>query len=417
MRMPRASTELARRSVLTGTLAAIAAGTLASCGSLSSSTPPVKTLYAWISNANDREQWQAFIDAARTVDPGFELHLEGPSFSDYWIKVKTRMSSSGAPALLTTQAARTQEISPLLAPLEPLAEQAGVNLSQYNSAMLEGMTVDGSLRAIPYDAEPMVLYVNRELFANANRELPPLHYTRDRFLDDTLALTRGDIRGYAMNGNLVGLGFCIGFAEGARPTEGGLLRLSDPVMVDALQFSLDLVHQHQVAARPAAVDSEPASQQDFMNGKAAMLVDGPWMYQMYADALGDDLMLATIPSDAEEPRGLIQGSGFAVSADAEDPAAAFENLTAITTPEVIGEVAATRGTFPSVQAQEQRWNEGKPEDTVEAIVTLTRAGSPLITTPSWNQVGDLFAQYVTAGFSGDLTAQEIAESIESVVNA
>ncbi|MCU1573542.1 MAG: extracellular solute-binding protein, partial [Micrococcaceae bacterium] len=92
-------------------------------------------MYTWISNENDRAQWQAFIDAAKQKDPGFNLTLDGPSFPDYWTKVKTRMSASGAPCIVTTQAARTQELKDLLTPLDDLATKYKVDTSQNNKAM------------------------------------------------------------------------------------------------------------------------------------------------------------------------------------------------------------------------------------------------------------------------------------------
>lgn len=39
------------------------------------SSPQTNAMYAWISNENDRAQWQAFIDAAKEEDPSFDLTL------------------------------------------------------------------------------------------------------------------------------------------------------------------------------------------------------------------------------------------------------------------------------------------------------------------------------------------------------
>ena len=63
-------------------------------------------MYTWVSTENDRAQWQAFVDAAKEKDPNFTLTFDGPSFNDYWTKVKTRMVASDAPCILTTQPAR-----------------------------------------------------------------------------------------------------------------------------------------------------------------------------------------------------------------------------------------------------------------------------------------------------------------------
>lgn len=407
---------LSRRALMAGLGVVAPLSVLAACGGTSSSgSDPNTTLYTWISNENDRAQWQAFIDAAQEADPEFDLTLEGPSFNDYWTKVKTRMSSGDAPALLTTQAARAQELAALLAPLDELAAAAGVDLAPYNEAMIAGMTVDGTVRAIPYDAEPLVLYYNKSLFSDAGIEAPGTSYTMDQFLDNAKALTSDDSYGLAISASLVHLGMAIGFANGGAPVTDGALSLTDPAIVDGLQFSFDLVTEHGVAKAPAAVDSEPAAQQELMNGQVAMFLDGPWMYQAYADALGEDLGVAVVPSETGEARGLIQGSGFGVSSNAEDPEAAFASIMAITTPEVIGSVAKNRGTFPSIVSQEERWAEGKAEDNVAAVTALAQNGAPLITTPTWNEVGTQFSQFATEGFAGTRTAQEILAEIQSAV--
>lgn len=407
---------LSRRSLLAGVGAAVPLAALAGCGGTSSSgSDPSATLYTWISNENDRAQWQAFVDAAKEADPEFDLTLEGPSFEDYWTKVKTRMSSNDAPSLLTTQAARAQELDALLAPLDDLAESAGIDLGQYNEAMIDGMTVDGTVRAIPYDAEPMVLFYNKALFTEAGLELPGLSYTMDQFLDNASALTSGDAYGLAISAGLVHLGMSIGFANGGSPVTDGSLSLTDPKIVEGLQFSFDLVTEHKVAEAPAAVDSEPAAQQALMNGDVAMYVDGPWMYQAYADALGEDLGVAIIPSESGEARGLIQGSGFGIASNAKDPEAAFASVMAITTPEVIGSVANARGTFPSITSEEEQWAEGKAEDNVAAVTALAENGAPLITTPTWNEVGSQFSQFATDGFRGNRSAEEILGEIQAAV--
>src|SRR5215218_4728343 len=153
------------------------------------------SMYTWISNASDRDQWEAFITAAQKEDPKFSLDLEGPSFPDYWTTVRTRMAASDAPCIMTTQAARTQELGDILMPLDDLVKEQGLDLSGYNEAMIDAMTVDGSVRAIPYDAEPVVLYYNKDLFAAAGLDEPGAGYTRDQFLSDAKALTTDGVYG------------------------------------------------------------------------------------------------------------------------------------------------------------------------------------------------------------------------------
>ena len=185
---------------------ALLAGARGSGGTASggSGGDQVHQMYTWVSTENDRAQWQSFVDAAKEADPNFTLTFDGPSFNDYWTKVKTRMVAADAPCILTTQAARAQELSGLLEPLDSYMEKAGIKASDYNAAMMQGMTVDGHVLALPYDAEPDVLYYNRELFEKAGLAAPTTSYTTAQFLSDAKALTGDGQYGVAVKPLLLG---------------------------------------------------------------------------------------------------------------------------------------------------------------------------------------------------------------------
>ena len=232
------------------------------------------SMYTWISNESDREQWGAFVTAAQQEDPDFSLEMEGPAFPDYWTTVRTRMNAADAPCILTSQAARTQELAEILVPLDDLAEEAGLDLSIYNEAMITAMTVDGSLRAIPYDAEPVVLYYNKDMFAAAGLAEPGTGYTTDQFVSDAKALTKDGVFGTAMPPAFTGgPGVPVAFANGNAPVQDGELALTDPGFVEDIQWSFDLVAEHGVAEAPQSGDPTDVHLQDFMAGKAAMLIE------------------------------------------------------------------------------------------------------------------------------------------------
>jgi multiple sugar transport system substrate-binding protein len=390
---------------------------LAGCGSAdASSTDSASAMYTWISNENDREQWEAFITAAQQENPDFALTLEGPSFTDYWTKVKTRMSAGDAPCIITTQAARAQELSSILMPLDDLAAEHGVDLSAYNESMIQGLTVDGTIRAIPYDAEPMVLYYNKDLFAAAGLEEPGLDYTTDQFIADAKALTGDGVHGFATPPQLsAGPGLAFAFSQGAAPVQDGEYTLTDPAFVEAMQWTFDLVAEHGVASAPQSADPSDVHLQEFMAGNAAMIVDGPWQYEGLTTGSAGEVGIAVIPSPTGEPTAMIQGSGFGISESCEDPAAAFEKIAAITTPEVVGQVGAERGTVPSIPSAVGDWAADKPEQDVVVIEELLASGRPLETTPDWNQVETVFTQYSGDGFRGTRSAEDILTTIESSI--
>ncbi|MDC4232495.1 sugar ABC transporter substrate-binding protein [Actinomyces sp. B33] len=408
---------MARRGTLVALLA-VPALVLSACGGsagqsgAAGSSDRATQMYAWVSHESDREQWQAFVDAATKANPDFRLTFDGPSFNDYFTKVKTRMLGDDAPCILTTQAARAQELDGILSPLDDLMKAEGVDASMYNAAMMEGMTVNGSVVALPYDAEPDVLYYNRALFAEAGLAEPGLDYTTEQFLSDAKALTGDGRWGLAvkpaMMDNAPG---ALAHAFGGAVSDGGAVTLAEPDYVDGVQFAFDLVAVEGVAQAPNAADGDGPSQGAFTSGTAAMLFDGPWMYGTFEAQLGDDLGVAVVPSPTGTPLGVVQGSGFGIAKNCPDKEAAFKVLKQLVAPEVIGAVASVRGTVPSVASQMDQWAEGKPEDSVAAIEALLDNGTPLVTTPAWNQMTTSFIQYSPEGFRGTRTAQDILTSI------
>ena len=402
---------IAAASTLALGLAACGGGSGGSGGSGNAGDRP-NQMYTWVSNQSDREQWETFIAGVHEQgDKDFKITLDGPSFQEYWTLVKTRMAASDAPCIITTQAARAQELGSLLAPLDDLAKEAGLDLGQYNEAMMQGLTVDGTVRAIPYDAEPMLLFYNKALFQAAGLEMPGADYSRDQFIADAKALTKDGKYGFAVSADIGYPPLALSFANGLLPTKDGELTLTDSELVKDIQWTMDLVSKEQIAAAPAPGDTDEIGRQAFMAGNVAMFIDGPWFYSTYQEGSDFEVGIAAPPSTSGQAGGMIQGSGFGIADSCPDKAAAFANIVKMTTPEVVAYVGQHRGTVPSIASALEGWSEGKPDADVEVVKALLASGKPLVTTTNWNQVVTQFAQYSSDGYRGNKTAEEIMTQI------
>lgn len=370
-------------------------------------------MYTWVSNESDREQWETFIEGVReTNDADFELELEGPAFQEYWTLVRTRMSANDAPCIITTQAARAQELSQLLAPLDELAEDAGVDLSEYNEAMMQGLTVDGTVRAVPYDAEPMLLYYNKEAFEEAGLDAPGATYSRTQFLSDAKALSGDGKYGTYVAPMATYPYLPIAFADGNTPTKDDELTLTDPGLVEDFQWVADLVDKEEVAAATSGSDTDETGRAEFFAGNVAMIIDGPWFYSTILEGAEFDVGISVPPSTSGEPTGMIQGSGFGIAESCPDKEAAFANIAKMTTPEVVGYVGQHRGTVPSLEASMDAWAEDKPAEDVEVVEALLENALPFETTTNWNQFETQFSQYSPEGVRGVQSMEDILSSIE-----
>ena len=405
-----------RRAAAALLCATLALGLGACSGGSKDKSAQASKMYTWVSNESDRAQWDTFVKGVQETDSNFKLDIEGPSFQDYWTKIKTRMSSADAPCIVTTQAARAQELGELLTPLDDLAKEAGLDLTRYNQAMMQGMTVDGKVRAIPYDAEPMVLFYNKTMFAQAGLKEPGTDYTYEQFLSDAKALTKDGVQGFAVAPDLSYPYLPFAFANGNVPVKDGKLNITDPGFGADIQQTFDLVGKENVAAAPNPADTTDVPMQGFQAKKVAMVIEGPWFYSTIREGMENEVGVAVVPSKSGKPVGMIQGSGFGISAKCPDKKAAFQNIVKMTTPEVVAYVGKHRGTVPSIDSALSGWAEGKPAQDAEVMKTLLANGQPLVTTSTWNQVVTQFTQYSPEGARGTRTAEDILGTIEKSVN-
>ncbi len=405
-----------RRAAAALLCATLALGLGACSGGSKDKSAQASKMYTWVSNESDRAQWDTFVKGVQETDSNFKLDIEGPSFQDYWTKIKTRMSSADAPCIVTTQAARAQELGELLTPLDDLAKEAGLDLTRYNQAMMQGMTVDGKVRAIPYDAEPMVLFYNKTMFAQAGLKEPGVDYTYEQFLSDAKALTKDGVQGFAVAPDISYPYLPFAFANGNVPVKDGKLNITAPGFVADIQQTFDLVGKENVAAAPNPADTTDVPMQGFQAKKVAMVIEGPWFYSTIREGMENEVGVAVVPSKSGKPVGMIQGSGFGISAKCPDKKAAFQNIMKMTTPEVVAYVGKHRGTVPSIDSALSGWAEGKPAQDAEVMKTLLADGQPLVTTSTWNQVVTQFTQYSPEGARGTRTAEDILGTIEKSVN-
>ena len=405
-----------RRAAAALLCATLALGLGACSGGSKDKSAQASKMYTWVSNESDRAQWDTFVKGVQETDSNFKLDIEGPSFQDYWTKIKTRMSSADAPCIVTTQAARAQELGELLTPLDDLAKEAGLDLTKYNQAMMQGMTVDGKVRAIPYDAEPMVLFYNKTMFAQAGLKEPGVDYTYEQFLSDAKALTKDGVQGFAVAPDISYPYLPFAFANGNVPVKDGKLSITAPGFVADIQQTFDLVGKENVAAAPNPADTTDVPMQGFQAKKVAMVIEGPWFYSTIREGMENEVGVAVVPSKSGTPVGMIQGSGFGISAKCPDKKAAFQNIVKMTTPEVVAYVGKHRGTVPSIDSALSGWAEGKPAQDAEVMKTLLADGQPLVTTSTWNQVVTQFTQYSPEGARGTRTAEDILGTIEKSVN-
>ncbi|MEJ5887278.1 sugar ABC transporter substrate-binding protein [Pseudokineococcus marinus] len=372
----------------------------------------------WIGGEADQAQWSAYVDAGEAADPEVSVSFSGPPIGDFYTKLPTVLRGSNAPCIVTLQNGQVGPYVSGLEPLEQYAEEAGVDFGDYNSAMIEQLSVDGQVYAIPYDAAPAVVYYNKEMFEAAGVPEPSIDWTTEDFLAAARATTRDGVWGFALGQGITPVTSLMSANGENYVSEDGVADLDDPNLVSRFQWYVDLATEEGVAKPLEASGGSFPDIDAFSTGQAAMSMNGLWDLPNEQEKLGEDVVgVATVPSDDGGSMGYVGGTGFAMTKSCGDKEAAFAAIKAITSAEAMQSVARSRATVVARPDSFDAWAETiGSQQTADVVRQLTENSFTTPTPSELSQLNTLITQYETNAFSGESSAQEVLQQVASALN-
>ncbi|WP_240675028.1 sugar ABC transporter substrate-binding protein [Cellulomonas endophytica] len=227
-------------------------------------------------STNDTEVYDAvFADCENTT--GVTIQTEEIPSDGYLAKILQQVSSKTMPDILMLDNGDLPQIaqSGALAALSDF----GVSADGFAEGVVAASSYEGELYGIQPVANTIALFVNPELLAAAGVEVPT---TWDELKTASAALTQGETYGMAFSaaateeGTFQFLPFF--WSNGADEAD-----VASPEAAEALQLWVDLVDAG--AASESVLTWTQADVNDqFIAGKAAMMVNGPWQFPSLDEA-------------------------------------------------------------------------------------------------------------------------------------
>jgi multiple sugar transport system substrate-binding protein len=252
-------------------LAAVAPFVLTACGgggARASGDATSLTLMDYYNNEPDNLAIKTEIDRC-AADMGVTINREAVPGKDLIQKVLQKSSSKTLPDILMLDNPDLQEIASTggLAPLSDF----DVDTSGFAQGMLDAGTFEGEVYGLAPTANTLGLFYNKKILADAGLKPPT---TWEELKTTAATLTTGDQYGLAFS--------AIATYEGAWQflpfmwTNGGSeTELDSPENKEALQLWKDLIGSGAVSK--GAINWGQGDVKDqFMAGKAAMMINGPW---------------------------------------------------------------------------------------------------------------------------------------------
>jgi multiple sugar transport system substrate-binding protein len=296
--------------------------------------------------------------------------------------------------------------------LRPLTD-LDIDTSAYYPSVLEVGTYEDELYGLAPNVNSLVLFYNKTLLEQADVEVPT---TWDELADAAAALTQGETYGFAYSA-ASGTEGTWTFIPFLWSNGGSQLELNAPEAVEALDFYTGLARDGYVSK--SVVNWAQADVKDqFADGRAAMMINGPWQIPSLNETEGLEWGSATIPvpEAGDEPIAPLGGEVWTVPVTTPDrEARAAHVVECLNAPETQLETALTNNTVPSNEEVSQDLIAEQPE--MESIVQTVATANSLTGDSGlkWNDVNAALSAAIQAAITGQADPQTALDNAQAEV--
>lgn len=388
-----------------------------SSGSNSNSTQPVTlTWFMWTGSNQEVQAWEYDAGLVTKQYPWIHIKFETTTFPEYWTKLESEAASGNLPDIVSLQSQHTPGFASSFLPLNPLIQKSNFDISSFNTGIVKGLTYQGSVRALPYDFGPYMIFYNKDLFQKYHVPLPTAGWTYAQFLQDAQMMTHGNDYGFVAS-PFPDSWIPFALSSGANYlTSSGQLDLTNPQLAEAFQNYAKLVYQYHVS--PTITATEALSTQSLWQaGNIGMYIDGPWdLINDKADAKFQ-FGIAPMPAGSQGSITMEAGSGFGISTTSQHQADDWKAISVLTGANAEQYLASAGRAFSARTAQQTYWYQNAVPGAQTAMNQTLATSVPYITTANWNEVDTLITQYGLQVLDGQMSAATALKNTQTQANS
>jgi arabinogalactan oligomer/maltooligosaccharide transport system substrate-binding protein len=307
----------------------------------------------------------------------------------------------------------------LAAPNLLAAQPSGFRVSRnlYDRVGLTAVTYRGRLYGLPLARESYFLFYNRSMVRT-----PPTTWTG--LINTAKRLTTGDRYGFLWD--TANFYYAYNWIRGFggyvfRVTRNGYnarqLGINTPGGIRGLRFIQDLVQTHKLT--PASTNTDIAEGQ-FKQGKAAMIIDGPWAVQGFRTA-GVNFGVAPLPRlpNGKRSAPFVGVQALFVNRYSKNTRAAWDLVRYLSTRLPMPLYNAS-GRVPVLKSAANN-RRVRSNAVTKAVIQASNAGEPMPNIPAmgvvWEPMGDALSQLVQGKITPAAAARAAQERIARAIAA
>jgi len=237
-------------------------------------------------------------------NPDIKVEFFTAPWTEVFTKFSTTFGTNAAPDLLAMHVSDISQFASrgMLMEVEEIAKVNNIIAEDFPINVWQGQFYANKQYGIPLDYHPMAVYKNADMYQAAGLDPNISWNTMDSFIDSMQKTTKGDQFGLAIGVN---------HSHTMRYWYGWLFQQNGGVFlneeqnqaafnsdqgVKALQFMHDLSYKYNVVP-PHESDID----KDFLSGKVAALMEGPWWVPGVKEQKNLKIVLAPFPQVFDQP--------------------------------------------------------------------------------------------------------------------
>jgi multiple sugar transport system substrate-binding protein len=278
-------------------------------------------------------------------------------------------------------------------------------LSKYPKGLIASATYKGKVYGLPITANCLALFYDKKALADAGLKPPT---TWDELKEDALKLKSGSRYGLSFSA-INNQQAVFQWLPTLWQAGGDLTKLTSPDSVRALDFWAGLVKDGSVSKEALNWD-QTAAEVEFAQGRAAMMINGPWQIPTLAkDAPNLDYGVALLPKDKESASAL-GGENYLIT-DGPNEQASWDLVKWLQQPANLEYLAKQNGSLPTR-------SDTQPFSDSDAIKTFTKqlqVARPRAYGSNYAEIADAVVIAIQSTISGSATAKDALDKAAATV--
>jgi len=374
---------------------------------------------------SERQIYQDIIDSFMEENKGVKVEYYYTP-SDYYTKLTTMISGGTTPDVFWVVEGQLSNYIDICENLDPWLKKNPEITNGYLDALLEYGKRDGSVYAIPKDWEPIVMYINEDLFKASGVELPTSDWTMEEFMEIAKKMTKvenGETTQYGVaidNYRAYWMGF-MGAYE-AEWFKDGKSNFADPNAMKGLQVMYDSMVKYGYAPTPSGVSSSGmSSDQMFQTGKVAMYVSGEWSVPTFKQECDFKWSAVELPMGTTRQNCVISGM-LCMNKDSKNKEASIALIKYMLSEKGLSETTRRGLSMPPYESLINNAELLKDVPSAETMVATSKyigidSQRDAVASGKWSKYHDIIYAELDNAFNGLCTLEEACKNIDTKANS